>query len=156
MNSGMLSIDCYRARCTASTIRHHVRHLSHVVHTHDACPVRDDPRDGGGCSPKPRVYFARRLSSERASTLSMNDLRDVPTSKGQPSELNSPRCASNRKLSATVLPKPIPGSTAICVFFSSRASAKRDSPRQECNYFRDHVIVTGRLLHRLWCPLHVH
>ncbi len=44
-------------------------------------------------------------------TLPINALREVPTSSGSPSVLNSQSLLRIRQLSSYVLPKPIPGST---------------------------------------------
>src|ERR1039458_4643754 len=57
------------------------------------------------------IVPARRSRSPTSAP--RNDLREVPIRIGCPSTASSPRRSSSSRLCATVLPKPIPGSTTI-------------------------------------------
>jgi len=59
------------------------------------------------------VPSTRSLGFSTPVILPVKCLRETPTQTGQPRPLNSPRWRIRRRLSSTLLPNPIPGSTTI-------------------------------------------
>ncbi len=76
-------------------------------------PARSAPLAGPAPAPRRSCRPGGRPALS-PSTLPMKPLREWPTSSGQPSACSSWQWASSVRLCWCVLPKPMPGSSAIC------------------------------------------